>query len=88
MVDRVGNARQALSVNISQRRPRKIFGIVRVIEFPRYQTHFRWAGKKCGLGSSMQRGSSFPFLFLLVSVFLLRGVCCRVSDSGTRRSFP
>jgi len=32
MVDRVGNARQALSVNISQRCPRKIFGIVRVID--------------------------------------------------------
>jgi hypothetical protein len=32
MVDRVGNARQALSVNISQRRSRKTFGIVRVID--------------------------------------------------------
>jgi hypothetical protein len=74
MVDRVGNARQALSVNISQRRPRKIWHRPHY-QFPRYRTHFRWAGKKCGLGSSMQRGSSFPFLFLLVSVFLLRGVC-------------
>src|SRR6201987_5127057 len=37
--------------------------------------HFRWAGKKCGLVSSMHRRSSFPFLFLLVFVFLLRGIC-------------
>jgi hypothetical protein len=32
MVDRVGNARQALSVNVGQRRIRKNFGIVRVID--------------------------------------------------------
>jgi hypothetical protein len=48
MLDRVGNARQALSVNISQRRPRKNFGIVRVIDSGAIGRIFTGLGKNAG----------------------------------------
>jgi hypothetical protein len=45
MVDRVGNARQALSLKISQRYTRKRFGIVRVIDFRAIGRIFAGLGK-------------------------------------------
>jgi hypothetical protein len=72
MVDRVGNARQALSVSISRRRSRKIFGIVRVIASRAIGRIFAGLRKNARYAPPMHRRSSFPFLFLLVFVFLLR----------------
>src|SRR6476646_1861427 len=75
MVDRVGNARQALSVNISQRRPAK-FLASSALSIPALSDAFSLGWEKMRVRlPPMHRRSSFPFLFLLVSVFLVRGVC-------------
>jgi hypothetical protein len=87
MVDRVGNARQALSINISQRRPRKIFGIVRII-IPARAGAFSLGWEKMRV--SLLDAS--PFFFSLPVSTCIRILASRrlfrVSDSRTRRSFP
>src|SRR5207302_11406992 len=57
----------------------KVLALSASVRFVRSQTHFRWARKKCLLGSRMHRRSSFPVLFLIVLVFLLRGLCAASS---------
>jgi hypothetical protein len=87
MVDRVGNARQALSVNISQWRPRKILASS-ALSIPALSDAFSLGWEKMRV--RILHAARF-FFSLPVSTRIripASGRLFRVSNSGTRRSFP